>query len=97
MTKKPNLAFRKPPTVNPEQFVYGEPEGQTAKRPGAQAPKRADDEGRRKTITREDGRELRRLCLYFPADIARKLATHCAAEDIEMSRFVVTLVRDKLG
>lgn len=52
---------------------------------------------KKKTILRVSGRELRRVGIYFPADLARDLAVHCAGEGIELSAFVVTSVRRELA
>jgi hypothetical protein len=52
---------------------------------------------RKKTILRASGRELRRLGIYFPADLARELAVHCAGEGVELSAFVVAAVRRELA
>jgi hypothetical protein len=96
--KKPALAFRKPPTApsaappHPDAFVFPtSPQG--LKDSGAEGPA---VEAKRKTVTREDGRELRRIALYFPVDVARRLAAHCATEDIDISSFVASLVRARL-
>lgn len=51
---------------------------------------------KKKTILRVSGRELRRLGVYFPVDLARDLAVHCAGEGIELSAFVVAAVRREL-
>ena len=96
--KKPALGFRKPPSKDPDAFVFAEGGA------SPQAPKRSSASGkhapsgleRRKTIVRGDGRELRRISIYFPVDLAKKLAGHCATEDVEISAYVAELVRKSL-
>jgi len=82
MPAKPQVKLRKPPTPVPlaaaETFVSGgRSDGQTSKRP---EPPKA-----RAVLTRADGREVRRLTLYLPADLAKRLAVHCAQRDEDMS------------
>jgi hypothetical protein len=103
-TKKPALAFRKPPTEmpsappDPDQFVFtaSAPSPQGLRDSGTHAVAGVAD-AKRKTITREDGRELRRMALYFPVDVAKRLAAHCATEDVDISSFVASLVRSRLA
>lgn len=49
-----------------------------------------------RTVTRKDGRELRRLAVYLPASLARKLAIHCASEDLDTSTVIEAAVREIL-
>lgn len=44
-------------------------------------------------VARHDGRTLRRMTLYLPDDLARKLAVYCARKDREMSAAVTEAVR----
>lgn len=48
-------------------------------------------------VKRKDGRELHRLTIYLPVDLARQLRVFCALSDQEMSRFVTEAVRQKLA
>lgn len=48
-------------------------------------------------VKRRDGRELHRLTIYLPVDLARQLRVFCALSDQEMSRFVTEAVRQKLA
>jgi hypothetical protein len=48
-------------------------------------------------ISRKDGRMLKRMTLYLPADLARRLAIHCAEQDIDMSTVVTEAVRRHLA
>ena len=48
-------------------------------------------------VARSDGRTLRRMTLYLPEELARKLAIYCAREDQEMSAVVSEAVRRQLA
>lgn len=48
-------------------------------------------------VARSDGRTLRRMTVYLPDDLARKLAIYCATEDQEMSAVVSEAVRRQLA
>ena len=47
----------------------------------------------RSVVARSDGRTLRRMTVYLPEELARKLAIYCAREDEEMSAVVSEAVR----
>jgi hypothetical protein len=53
--------------------------------------------GKKKTILRASGRELRRIGVYFPSDVARELTIYCAEQEVEVSAFVVNAVRQQLA
>jgi hypothetical protein len=98
MKQKPSLGFRKPPaSKDADAFVFAEGSSQAPKRSSSRGPKSASGVARRKTIVRGDGRELRRISIYFPLDTAKRLAAHCAVEDVEISAYVAELVRKSLG
>jgi hypothetical protein len=48
-------------------------------------------------VTRKDGRAMKRLTLYLPAELARRLAIHCAERDTDMSTVVTEALRAHLG
>lgn len=48
-------------------------------------------------VARSDGRTLRRMTLYLPEELARKLAIYCARKDQEMSAVVSEAVRRQLA
>ncbi len=48
-------------------------------------------------VKRKDGREMHRLTIYLPVDLARQLRVCCALSDQDMSRFVTEAVRQKLA
>ena len=50
----------------------------------------------RGVVARSDGRTLRRMTLYLPDALARRLAVHCARESHELSAFVSEAVRRRL-
>jgi hypothetical protein len=47
-------------------------------------------------VSRKDGRTLKRMTLYLPLDLARRLAIHCAEREIDMSTVVSEAVRRHL-
>jgi hypothetical protein len=47
-------------------------------------------------VSRKDGRTLKRMTLYLPIDLARRLAIHCAEYEIDMSAVVTEAVRRHL-
>jgi hypothetical protein len=51
----------------------------------------------RSVVARSDGRTLRRMTVYLPEELARKLAIYCAREDEEMSAVVSEAVRRHLA
>lgn len=69
----------------------GRPDVQTAV---SLVPSSAPSRG---VLARKDGRELRRMTLYLPSELARRLAVHCAELDLEMSDVVTAAVRVHLG
>ncbi len=50
----------------------------------------------RATVERADGRTLRRIQIYFDADVAKRLRHHCVEHDVDMSAYVNNLVRKTL-
>lgn len=70
------------------------PNAQTSKRSGAQRSKRPDVQTSRpkSIVTRTDGRELRRMTVYLPPDLAKRLAVRCVEMDREMSDAVAEAV-----
>lgn len=52
---------------------------------------------RNQVLARKDGRTLRRMTLYLPVELARRLAVHCAETDTDMSNVVTEAVRKHLG
>ncbi len=46
----------------------------------------------RAVLARKDGRELRRMTIYLPTGLARRLAVYCAERDVDMSDVVAEAV-----
>jgi hypothetical protein len=74
-----------PKVANVEQFVSGTSDRSTAQTSG------------RPAIQRKDGRTLRKMTIYMPVDLAKRLAVHCAAADVDMSDTVVEAVTAHLA
>jgi len=68
---------------------------------GAQAnsetPKRLDVQTSKSTVQRKDGRELRRMTIYLPADLAASLRVHCAGQDLDVSNAIAQAVTTMLA
>lgn len=92
---KPSVAIRRPPPpVDVERFVSGEPappDVQTSGRSDAQASRLQTGTGPG-LVKRKDGRTRRRTTVYFPPDLATRLAVHCAREGVELSDAVTAAV-----
>mgnify|MGYP003589781367 CR=1 FL=1 len=89
-TKKPKSQHRKPPgLVAAQQFIAG----------GDAPPKPRD--GRTTIYTRKTGEsageDLRRVTLYFPAELHKRARIAAVEADTTLSEFVVVLVAKALG
>ena len=90
---KPTVQVRKPP-ASVDAFVQGV---QTSKDSGSQTSKRSNAQAsKRRTLERADGRQVRRLTVYLPAELASRLAVHCAKADRDLSDVVAEAV-ERLG
>lgn len=58
--------------------------------------KRTVEVKKNSVLTRTDGRQVKRLSLYLPADLAKELKVHCVMEDIDISEFLTRLVEREL-
>lgn len=94
--KPPAVSLRKPPAPVPlaaaESFVSGRSGVQASKRSSVSPSKSAG----RGIVARADGRELRRMTLYLPADLAKRLAVYCAEHDADLSEVVTEAVAKRL-
>lgn len=86
-----------PPALSPEarQFVEQGEVAQAPSRAVAQEAKRSSGSHGpigRSMVERADGRTLRRIQIYFDADVAKRLRHHCVERDVDMSGFVNELV-----
>lgn len=48
-------------------------------------------------VERADGRQRRRLTIYLPVELAKRLVVHCAAGELEMSDVVTDAVERELA
>ena len=94
MGKTVPLQLRKPPqAADRDAFVRqgSSPDAQTSKHSDVQTS------GGKAVVKRADGRELRRMTVYLPTDLAVRLRVHCAEADIDLSAFVAEAVAGRLG
>ncbi len=64
---------------------------------GRSAGRPAERPGRRKTVHRADGRVLRKQTIYLEAELARRLAVHCASHEQDISEVVAQAVEGMLA
>ncbi len=93
----PVVAVPEAPPAAPVQPVAATPApaptpAKPARTSAASASATAAARRPRSLVARVDGRTLRRLQLYFDADVARKLKHHCVEHDVDMSAYVNELV-----
>jgi len=95
-SRKPAVAIRRPPPVQDvEQFVAGEPaDVQASRRSNARASSEQTGPG---LVKRKDGRTRRRTTVYFPPDLATRLAVHCATAGVDLSDVVTAAVTEYLA
>lgn len=86
---KPKVQIRKPPAPVPlasvEAFVSG-------KRSNVQTSSRS-----KAVVERRDGRELRRMTVYLPPSLAKRLALHAVEVEQDMSAVVAEAVERLLS
>lgn len=68
-----------------------------AKKPRAAPASKPRKRVSKSVVARVDGRTLRRMTVYLPDDLARKLAVYSAREDREISAVVTEAVQKLLG
>jgi hypothetical protein len=106
------VSLRKPPAVPAaaELFVHAGgggdgptpfkvPPAEVPERPAVKAPERPSAKPsptRSAMVTRSDGRELRRMTIYLPADLAKRLAVRCAELDADLSAVIAEAVAKHL-
>ena len=93
---KPAFSIRRPPEKanELEHFVAGVGEAPAVIPTAIELKPEAR---RRVTLTRRDGRVVRRMNLCLPEDTARALAVYCAERDLDMSAFVSEAVAQALS
>jgi hypothetical protein len=52
---------------------------------------------KRSVVERKDGRTLKRMTVYLPADLAKRLARHCLEHEQDMSEVIAASVSRTLG
>jgi len=77
--------LRKPPPVDVDAFVTGEPKPAKATDVRALAPVKVANEI---TLKTEAGSEMREMTIVLPVDLARKIALRCAEKDRDASNLV---------
>lgn len=86
--KRPGFAVRPAAARGAvERFVSGSRSAAPRKR----ATKRDEASGRA-LVERADGRSLRRMTIYLPEALAKKLRTYCAVKDVDISDAVAEAV-----
>jgi hypothetical protein len=70
------------------------PPAKAARKPRAAKPRKPVSKS---VVARVDGRTLRRMTVYLPDDLARKLAIYSAREDREISAVVTEAVQKLIG
>lgn len=91
-------AARKPPPPSArlsadkaEAFVRA---GEGAKSPSASVTQETGGPSVRKLVPRAHGPALQRIAAYFPPELGKRLAVHCALTGAAMSDVIVTAVRE---
>lgn len=93
LPKRASVVVRPPPQLAAvEAFVEGS-SVQTSERSDAQTPETAG----RAIVHRRDGRLLRRMTVYLPHELARRVHVACAEADRDVSDWLADLVRERLG
>jgi hypothetical protein len=102
--RKPMEVRPPPPPKDPEAWVTSKPDSQGAETPATEPPEtpavqpasvprpRRAKKGRRARVVRADGRELVRLLVYLPPDLAKALDLHSAEHEVDKSEVVTTLL-----
>jgi hypothetical protein len=65
---------------------------QTSRGLDTQTSKRSKPSPSRAVLERADGRTLRRMTVYLPTDLAKRLALHCVERDQDMSAVIAESV-----
>ena len=93
---KPVANIRRPPLESKprdvNRFVSAEADVQTSEHPNVSASARPAS-----VVRRRDGRTRRRMTVYLPPDLARKLELHCVTQNRELSEAVTEAVTQLLG
>jgi hypothetical protein len=101
----PSTKPRKPPpavgaeaSVRHDAFVRGEappPPGKAVQRPSVPTASAASKDSVRFHQPRK-GRDVRRMTVYLPASLAKRLAVHCAENDQSLSEVIAASLEKTL-
>ncbi len=78
-------------------MVAAEIPAETSTSKTSRSKRSATTSKRRGVVTRQDGRELRRVACYLPVAVARKLAIHAATIDVDVSAVISDAVEAHLS
>lgn len=90
MTKKPSIAPRRPPdarTLEAKSRFVADVHEETFERSNVETSKSS-----KSVVRRKDGRQLKRMTVYLPVDLARRLAFHCVESDRDVSGAVALAI-----
>ena len=96
MSPKPRLDIRHPPSQSSaaKRFITeGVATDVSGRLQTSDLPKHSQTLG---VVQRKNGRQRRRMTLYFDPEIAAQLTAYCATEGRELSHFVNEAVRRRL-
>ena len=105
MAKKPSFSVRKP-SAAAEAFVRGDlhvaseptPIRSDTPKPKAKRKKNMNDQAAgRGVVLRSDGRTLRRMTVYLPIDLGKRLAVHAAENETDISTIATQAINDFLS
>lgn len=83
------IAPRKPKPVAADVAARFVGSGKASSVPNAQTSK--------SVVTRNDGRELRRITVYLPVELARELMSYCGKQDRQISDVMCEMVNNLVG
>jgi hypothetical protein len=93
MPAKPPVKLRPPPAaLDPAQT----PDDARRVAESFVSGRRLDAQTSTRVLSRADGRELRRMTVYLPVRLAKALAVHCAAHDLDLSEAIAHMVAGAL-
>ena len=104
-SRKPVVSIRRPPASKPDpiavdQFVNGQKSLDVQVSGGSDVPASGSSDVQVSglgIVQRRDGRVRRRMTVYLPPDLAKKLKIHAVIEDREISDVVAEAVEKLLG
>jgi hypothetical protein len=97
-TEQPStLSPHRPVSMATERLSDQSPHHPTPAVSSRPARSRANKRQGRALFERADGKTVRKLSFYIPADVAKSLQLHCVANERDMSTFVTDLVRRALA